>query len=213
MLFLRLSFRDTLRRLPQVILGLVVFGIGISLLICAQLGNAPWDVFHQGVAQVLGVKIGSVIIGVGLLLLLLFVPLREPIGVGALLNAVLIGVTADTFLALVDTPATLWGRIAMTLAAPVVVGLGTGLYIGGGLGPGPRDGLMTGISTRGFAVWKVRTVLEASVLLCGILLGGRFGWGTVWFVVAVGPCVQWFLRRFVRPYGVASGLATHPGTS
>jgi uncharacterized membrane protein YczE len=200
MLFLRLPLRDTLLRLPQVVLGLVVFGIGISLLIVAELGSAPWDVFHQGVAEVVGVSIGSVIIAVGLLLVLAFIPLKEAIGLGTLLNAVLIGLTANVFLGAVDTPDSLWGRAAMMLAAPVCVGLGSGLYIGAGLGPGPRDGLMTGLAKRGFKVWKARTAIEATVFTAGALLGGRFGLGTLWFVVAVGPCVHFFLERFgVQP--------------
>ena len=212
MLLLRLSFRDTLRRLPQVIVGLVLFGTGVGLLIVAELGNAPWDVFHQGLAEVLGVPIGTVVIAIGLALVAAFVPLREAIGLGTLLNAVLIGVTIDAVLATVATPVTLWGKGLMTLVAPAIVGLGSGLYIGGGLGPGPRDGLMTGIAKRGFAVWKVRTAIEATVMLAGVALGGRIGVGTVWFVVAIGPCVQWFLKRFVRPYGPASGLAGGTGT-
>jgi uncharacterized membrane protein YczE len=196
MQLLRRPLRDTLLRLPQVVAGLVTFGIGISMLLVAELGNAPWDVLHQGLAEVLGLSIGGVIIGVGLLLVLAFVPLREPVGVGTLLNAVLVGLTANLVLAQVAVPDELWVRVALMLAAPAVVGLGSGLYIGSGLGSGPRDGLMTGIARRGFATWKVRTSIEASVLVGGVLLGGRAGVGTLWFVLAVGPCVHWFLERF-----------------
>lgn len=175
--------------------GLWLFGTGIAMMVASDLGLPPWDVFHQGMALTAGVSLGTVIIVTGLVLVLAFVPLRERLGLGTILNAVLIGVSVDWTLSWLARPDALWGRVALCAAGPVVVGLASGLYIGGGLGPGPRDGIMTGLSKRGFAVWKVRAALEVSVLVLGAVLGGTVGFGTVWFAVSIGPLVQWFLPR------------------
>jgi len=198
-LLLVLPWRETLRRLPQVVLGLWLFGIGISMMVAADLGLPPWDVFHQGVAQTAGVSLGTVIIVTGIVLVLAFVPLKERLGLGTILNAVLIGIAVDTTLLWLPRPEPLWARIAMCAAGPAIVGLASGLYLGGGLGPGPRDGLMTGIGRRGYTIWKVRTGIELTVLVLGILMGGSFGFGTAWFALSIGPFVQFFLRRFGVP--------------
>ena len=129
-------------------------------------------------------------------MLLCFIPLREKMGLGTLLNAVLIGLTADVTIALVEAPDAVWLRWLFMFGAPVLVGLGSGLYIGGGLGPGPRDGVMTGLARRGIEVWKARTGIEVTVLIAGIVLGGSIGVGTVWFTLAIGPLVQFFLPGF-----------------
>ncbi len=203
-LLLVLPWRETLRRLPQVVLGLWLFGTGIAMMVAADLGLPPWDVFHQGVADTVGVSLGTVIIATGAVLVLAFVPLGERVGLGTILNAALIGIAVDVTLGWLRHPGALWLRVMLCALGPLVVGLASGLYIGGGLGPGPRDGLMTGIGRRGFAIWKVRTSLEVSVMLIGVLLGGGIGLGTAWFALAIGPCVQFFLRRLtlrgvVRP--------------
>lgn len=178
------------RRVPVVVAGLVLFGVGIALMVLADLGLAPWDVFHQGVAYRTGLPIGAVVIVTGLVLLAGFGPLGERIGLGTLLNAVIIGLVVDATLAVFDPPDPLAARIALMVLGPVVIAAGSGLYLGGGLGPGPRDGLMTGIARRGHAIWTVRTAIELSVLAVGIALGGSIGVGTLWFALGIGPLVQ-----------------------
>lgn len=190
-------WRDTLRRLPQVVLGLWLFGMGVAAMVAGGLGTAPWDVFHQGVANVTDISLGTVIILTGLAVLLAFWPLRERLGLGTILNAVLIGVSVNWTLSWLHQPGPLPARVALTVAGPIAIALASGLYIGGGLGPGPRDGIMTGFAKRGFAVWKVRTILEVSVMTIGVALGGSIGFGTAWFAVSIGPLVQLFLPRFV----------------
>lgn len=194
MLVLR-PLRDTLLRLPQVVIGLWLFGMGVAFMVAGGLGTAPWDVFHQGVANVTGIRLGRIIMLTGIVVVLAFIPLRERVGLGTILNALLIGISVDQTLTWLQQPDAMWARLALTAAGPVTIGLASGLYIGGGLGPGPRDGIMTGFAKRGFAVWKVRTVLELSVMTIGIVLGGSFGFGTAWFAVTIGPCVQFFLKR------------------
>ena len=198
-------WRETLRRLPQVVLGLWLFGIGIAMMVAADLGVPPWDVFHQGVANSLGVSLGTVIIVTGVVIVLAFVPLKERIGLGTILNAVLIGISVDVTLSWLEQPDALWVRIALCAAGPPVVGLASGLYLAGGLGPGPRDGLMTGIGRRGFTIWKVRTCIELTVMVLGVLLGGAIGVGTAWFALGIGPFVQFFLRR------LSGGSTNGPG--
>lgn len=190
-------WRETLRRLPQVLIGLWLFGMGVASMVASGLGTAPWDVFHQGVANVTGVRLGTVIILTGIVLLLCFWPLRERLGLGTILNATLIGVSVNWTLDWLQQPDAMSARVALTLAGPLLIGLASGLYIGGGLGPGPRDGIMTGFAKRGYAVWKVRTILEVSVMVVGVFLGGSIGFGTAWFAVSIGPFVHLFLPRFV----------------
>lgn len=197
-LLLLLPLGETMRRLPQVLLGVWLFGVGIAAMVRADLGVPPWDVFHQGVARELGLSIGTVIIATGAVLVLAFVPLKEQLGLGTLLNAALIGCSVDVTLAWLPAAPPLWGRVLLCAAGPGIVGLASGLYLGGGLGPGPRDGLMTGIGRRGYTIWKVRTAIELSVMVVGFFLGGTLGFGTAWFAVSIGPFVQFFLRRLDR---------------
>lgn len=194
-ILLLLPWRETLRRLPQVLCGLWLFGTGIAMMAVADLGLPPWDVFHQGVAETAGVSLGTVIIVTGVLLVIVFVPLKERLGLGTILNAVLIGISVDTTMQWLQQPVAMWARLTLCAAGPLVVGLASGLYLGGGLGPGPRDGIMTGLGRRGFRIWKVRTCIELTVLLLGILLGGSVGAGTAWFAISIGPFVQFFLAR------------------
>ena len=188
-------------RLLRCVAGLALFGFGITLFIRADLGLAPWDVFHIGLAEVLGASIGVVIIGVGALLLLLWIPLKQRPGLGTVLNALEIGFVVDLTRPLVGEPNMLITRILMVVAGLLVVALGSALYIGAGLGSGPRDGLMMGISTRrigrrAISIRVARTAIEMTVLVAGVLLGGTVGLGTVAFMFGIGPLVQLFLPRF-----------------
>ncbi|MBK5287418.1 MAG: hypothetical protein JJE46_03015 [Acidimicrobiia bacterium] len=184
------------RRLPRVIVGLICLGTGIGLTVRARLGLSPWDVLHQGLAERLGVNFGFVVIGLGLLILLLWIPLRQRPGVGTVLNTLGVGLIADLVLEVTPRLDSLATRGAVMLFGVVIVAVGVGLYIGAGLGPGPRDGLMTSIAARGHPVWIVRTGLELSALAAGWALGGTVGVGTVVFAVGIGPLGHWFLNRF-----------------
>ncbi len=197
--FVWLSPSETFRRLPRVVSGLVLFGVGIAFMVAGDLGLGPWDVFHQGLADLTGIGIGTIILLVGLAILGLFVPLNEKIGLGTLLNAVLIGITVDIVLLWLSTPDSLPMRWLLMLSGPVLIALGSGLYIGGGLGPGPRDGVMTGLAKRGIRVSRARTGIEVTVLLAGLALGGSIGVGTLWFTFGIGPMVGWFLPRLTMP--------------
>jgi uncharacterized membrane protein YczE len=188
--------RTAVARLPRLLTGLVLCGLGISLMIAADLGLAPWDVLHQGISERTGIPIGTVAILVGFVLLLAWLPLHEKYGVGTLCNVVIIGLVIDAVLLLLPDDAPMGVRVAMLLVGTFLFGPGSGLYIGVRLGPGPRDGLMTAIAARGHPVWLVRTVLEASVLAIGFVLGGSVGLGTVLFAITIGPNVHYWLDRF-----------------
>lgn len=179
-----------IERTLRCVLGLVVFGTGLSLIIRAELGLAPWDVFHQGVADRVGLGIGTVIILTGLTLMLLWIPLRERPGLGTVLNATVIGLTVNLTLPWVPEVDPLGVRGGFLISGVVMVAVGSGAYIGAGLGPGPRDGLMTGLARRGLSIRMARTGVEATVLVLGLLLGGPVGVGTVVFAFGIGPLVQ-----------------------
>jgi uncharacterized membrane protein YczE len=193
------SWPQLRRRLPPLLAGILGIGIGIGLSVRAQLGLAPWDVLHQGIAKVTNISIGVVVILVGFVVLLAWIPLRQRLGIGTVVNALCIGLVADATIAIVPHVDPLAIRIPLLTAALLCFGLGGGLYIGAGLGPGPRDGLMTAITARGFTLWKVRTVMELSVLVAGFLLGGGVGVGTVVIAVSLGPLTHFALRRFHLP--------------
>jgi uncharacterized membrane protein YczE len=161
----------------------------------ARLGLGPWDVLHQGLATRTGLPIGILVILVGFLVLLGWVPLRQRMGIGTLCNVVLIGLVIDAVLSVVAEPAELATRWAFLLSGVMLVGLGSGLYIGAGLGPGPRDGVMTGLAARGYSLRLVRTLIELSALGAGWALGGTVGVGTLIFALGIGPLVQLFLGR------------------
>jgi uncharacterized membrane protein YczE len=180
-------------RIVRCVVGLALFGAGIALIIDADLGAAPWDVFHTGVSDLTGVPVGTVIILTGAALLLLWIPLREQPGLGTVLNAVEIGLVVDLVLPIVPEPDQLALRLVMMFGGVAVIGLGSALYIGAGLGPGPRDGLMTGIARRGVSVRAARTGIEVLVLVVGVALGGAIGLGTAVFALGIGPLVQLFL--------------------
>lgn len=182
------------RRVPQLFVGLWLYGFAMALFIRSGLGLDPWDVFHSGVQRLLGWSFGTVVIAVGFAVLLLWIPLRQAPGLGTLANAVVIGLATDATLAVVPpagSPVVAW---SLLLGGLVVNGLAGGLYIGSQLGPGPRDGLMTGIARRsGASLRLVRTGLELTVLAVGWALGGTVGIGTVLYALAIGPLVQFFL--------------------
>lgn len=184
-------------RLARLFFGLVLFGFGLALMVIADLGLSPWDVFHQGVAQRTGIPIGTVVIITGLLLLVFWIPLKERIGIGTIANAIVIGLTLDlALLVLPDQLDVLVVRWISMLLGVLLVAIGSGFYIGAGLGPGPRDGLMTGITrATGYPLWLVRGVLEVGVLIIGWVLGGTVGVGTLVFAFGIGPLVQYFLNR------------------
>jgi uncharacterized membrane protein YczE len=182
-------------RIARCVIGLAIFGVGIALLLNAHLGAAPWDVFHTGVAELTGRTVGQVTIITGGALLLLWIPLGETMGLGTILNAIEIGLVVDLVLPFVPEPELLVARAAMMLGGVVVIALGSGLYIGAGLGPGPRDGLMTGFAKRGISIRFARTAIELTVLVIGIALGGAIGVGTAAFALGIGPLVQFFLPR------------------
>jgi uncharacterized membrane protein YczE len=175
------------RRTAQLLLGLILYGVTASMLVLGGLGLDPWDVLHQGLSRTFGLGVGTWAIIVGIVVLIAWRALRQRLGVGTVANAILIGVVMDIVLALVHPPHALGARIALLVLAIAGNGLATGFYIGAGLGPGPRDGLSTGIAARGHSMRVVRTTIEVSVLLTGFLLGGTVGIGTVLYALSIGP--------------------------
>jgi uncharacterized membrane protein YczE len=182
------------RRLFQLMVGLALYGASMAMMLRSQLGLDPWDVFHEGLSHRLPLSFGAIVVVVGVAVLLLWIPLRQWPGFGTIANAVVIGVATDLTLAVLETPAAFGGRTAMLLGGIVLNGFAGALYIGAQLGPGPRDGLMTGLVRRtGRSVRLVRTSIELAVLATGFLLGGTVGVGTVLYALAIGPLVQLFL--------------------
>ena len=186
------------RRLPQLLAGLILYGVSMAMMVRSGLGLDPWDVLHYGVATWLPLSFGGVVIATGVAVLLLWIPLRQMPGLGTVANALVIGLATDAALALIVTSEGLASRTAMLAGGIVLNGLATALYIGAQLGPGPRDGLMTGLVRRtGWSVRVVRTSIELGVVLTGWLLGGVVGIGTIAYALAIGPLVQLMLPRFV----------------
>jgi uncharacterized membrane protein YczE len=186
------------RRLVQLYVGLVLFGVSMAMQVRSTLGLDPWDTLHAGLAAHLGLSFGTVVIIVGFLVLLLWVPLRQMPGLGTVSNAVVIGLATDLTLHLLATPDSLVARWGLLLGAVALNGFADALYIGSQLGPGPRDGLMTGLVRRtGRSFRLVRFSIEATVLAAGWLLGGRVGAGTVIYAVAIGPIVHVLLPRLI----------------
>lgn len=185
------------RRFTQLVVGLVLYGVTMAMMVRATLGLDPWDVFHQGLARWIPWSFGTVITAVSVLVLLLWIPLQQRPGVGTVANALIIGWTTDAVLAVLPAPETLTPRILLLVGAVLGNAVAGALYIGAGLGPGPRDGLMTGLVAKGVgSIRLVRTGIEGSVLLVGWLLGGLVGVGTVVYALTIGPLLHVMLPRF-----------------
>lgn len=196
-------------RLIRLTLGLVLYGLSVAMMIRAGIGAAPWDVFHQGLAEHLPLSFGVVMVLASVAILLIWIPLRQMPGLGTIANALMIGPFANLGLMLIATPDALWTRALLMLGGVLLCGFATGLYIGAQLGTGPRDGLMTGLARRsGWSIRRVRTLIELTVLLIGVLLGGVVGAGTLVFALGVGPVTHYFLPRLVVPLDVA-----HPASA
>ena len=183
----------------MLLVGLSLFGISLGLVVRAGLGLAPWDVFHEGVSERIDVSLGTVIVATSFVVLLLWIPLRERPGVGTIGNAILVGVWVDITMAVIpEMDDALPGRVGLLRLGVSINGLATGLYIGAGMGSGPRDGLMTGIASRGHSIRVVRTSIEAIVLITGFALGGTVGIGTLLYAFAIGPIAHKTIPTFVR---------------
>lgn len=187
--------------------GLVLYGVSLAMMVRGTLGLAPWDVLHSGITGFVPLTLGQVVIAFSFIVLLAWIPLREVPGIGTLLNAIVVGLAADATLALLAGPDSLTLRIVLMVGGVVLNGLATALYIGAQFGRGPRDGLMTGLARRtGWSLRLVRTGLEISVVVAGVLLGGVLGLGTLVYALAIGPLSQWMLPVFIVEVG-ATGLS------
>lgn len=185
-----------LRRFVQLLIGLLLFAVSLALLVTADLGLDPWDVFHQGLARTFEVRLGTVVVVASLAVLALWIPLRQRPGLGTVLNALLIGVVFEAAISVLGDAESTLARWAILVAAIAMNAVATGMYVGAGLGPGPRDGLMTGLANRGHSIRTVRTAIEVVVLAIGWLLGGSVGIGTVVFALSIGPLVHFTLPPF-----------------
>lgn len=210
---------EAIRHLPQSLLGQMIFAIGLALMVVAGAGLPSWEILHQGLGKVFGITIGQAAQLSGIVVILLWIPIRQRPGLGTLSNIVVIGWAMDIAIhalgpdGIVGLPADLMKAnelplaVAFTVAGTALVGIGSGVYIGSGNGPGPRDGLMTGLHRRtGRQIWEVRTAIEVVVGIIGFALGGTFGFGTIWFAFTIGPQVQFWLSR-LDPSGRAEAQA------
>jgi uncharacterized membrane protein YczE len=190
---------SVVRRLPGLLVGLVLFGVGIAVMAASGLGLGPWEVFHQGISNRTGLALGTVSILVGIPVLSLWWPLGERPGLGTILNIALIGPATNVALPLLPRPTDPAAQLVMSVAGVLLIGLGSGLYLAADLGPGPRDGLMTGLHHRfGWSIRRGRTGIELVILVVGFLLGGTVGLGTILFAFGIGPVVQVLLGVFDR---------------
>lgn len=190
------------RRLPRLLLGLEICGVGLAFIIRADLGLDSWNVLHQGLSEQTAISIGLITILVGFALFGVSLPLGEQIGLGTLLNVLLIGATIDLVLWPLNEPSSPVLQWLFLIGGTVAFAVGSGFYIGAGLGPGPRDSVMTSLARRGLRVGVVRTGIEITVLALGWMLGGSVGIGTLLFALAIGPLVAYFLPRLsLEPVG------------
>ena len=193
-------WRPTPSRLVRLFVGLSIFGAGEGCLVTADLGNSPWTVFAQGVALNTSIEIGVATILISFFVLLLWIPLRQTPGLGTIANAIWVGLAIDAALALLPDDPALGLRWVLMVGGIALVALGSGFYLTAALGPGPRDGLMTGLHRRtGLSLRLVRAAIELSVLVAGFILGGTVGVGTLAFALAIGPGVQFAVGRLTTP--------------
>jgi uncharacterized membrane protein YczE len=195
-----------LRRLIRLYAGLVLFGTSIAVMVRAGLGLGPWDVLHQGLSRQTGLPLGWIVIAVAVVVMLAWIPLRQRPGLGTLSNVVLVGLAVDAALAVLPRPESLPVRSVFMVTGIVSNGLATALYIGANLGPGPRDGLMTGLAQRGHSIRLVRTMIELAVLTVGWALGGTVGIGTIAYALSIGPLIQLFLKPSSAARGSRAGV-------
>ena len=188
--------KQALQRLPQLLLGLVLCGSGLGIAYEANLGLNPWDVFHDGFSKLLGIPIGRAGVLTGFIVLACWIPLKQKPFVGTLINILTIGNTQDLVIYILPTPESLVTRHVYLYLATIIFALGVGIYIGAGLGPGPRDGLMTGISRLGPSIRTTRIGIDFTAFVIGVLMGGSFGYGTIIMVIFVGPIVQISMKKF-----------------
>ncbi|WP_340383289.1 hypothetical protein U5640_37675 [Streptomyces sp. SS7] len=201
------------RRLLQLYAGLALYGASAALLVEAGLGLEPWGVLHQGLAELTGLTIGVVSIAVGAVVLLLWIPLRQRPGLGTVSNVFVVGLAMDGTLALVPEVHALAVRVPLLLAGVLLNGVATGLYITAAFGPGPRDGLMTGLHRRtGRSIRLMRTAIEVAVVVTGFTLGGTVGVGTLLYALSIGPLAQFFLRAFAVPKASDGSAVVATGT-
>ena len=183
------------RRLASLFFGLVVFGAGEAMLVASELGNSPWTVFAEGIEEQTPLSVGAATVITSFVILLLWIPLRQRPGLGTIANAIVVGLAIDATLVLLPDDAALAPRIGEVVLGIALVALGSAFYLGAALGPGPRDGLMTGLHRRtGRSVAPIRTGIELSALAIGIVLGGTFGPGTIAFALSIGAAVAVALR-------------------
>ncbi|SEB28586.1 Uncharacterized membrane protein YczE [Nocardioides exalbidus] len=192
------------RRLPQLYVGLFLYGVSLAMMVRGALGLAPWDVLHSGFIQHVPMTLGQAVVLFSFVVLVLWIPLREMPGLGTISNAIVVGLSADATLAVLDRPDSIVARVALMIGGVALCGFASALYIGAQLGRGPRDGLMTGLHRRtGLSLRLVRTGLEVAVVVIGLLLGGTLGIGTVVYALAIGPLTQlmlpWLTVDVMRP--------------
>jgi uncharacterized membrane protein YczE len=201
-------WRPTPRQLAQVLVGLWIFGIGEALLVASELGNSPWTVLAEGVSKHTPLSIGGATLAIGAAVLLCWIPLSERPGLGTVLNSIVIGISIDVTLEILPSLHGIATRWVSMLAGIAVVGLGSGLYLTAALGPGPRDGLMTGLHARnGWPLAAVRTGIELTAVTAGFLLGGTVGVGSLLFALLIGHAVSFGVRR-IEPYAAAPRAAS-----
>ncbi len=199
------------RRLVQLYAGLWLYGVSLALMVLGAVGLAPWDVLHSGVTRHVPITLGQAVVVLSFVVLLLWIPLREKPGLGTVSNALVVGLAADATLALLDAPAALLVRIPLMVGGIVLCGFATALYLGAQLGRGPRDGLMTGLARRtGLSIRLVRTGIEVTVVLVGLLLGGTLGLGTIAYALTIGPIAQWMMPWFLVDLAPRPGVAPDP---
>jgi len=186
------------RRLPQLCVGLVLYGVSLGMMVRGDLGLAPWDVLHSGLIRHVPITLGQAVVLLSFVVLVLWIPLREVPGIGTIANALVVGMAADATLALLDRPDAIVLRVGLMVGGVLLCGLASAMYIGAQLGRGPRDGLMTGLSRRsGLSLRLVRTGIEITVVLIGLTLGGVAGLGTVLYALAIGPLTQLMLPTWI----------------